>query len=251
MGGWRDTAKGEKMKADTTFTLIKKGNYAGKIIEMVREGMDPSKTLVLLPCEINVMEVINKIKRITGLRHISITFTTIRDLEMKIVADGWRELGFGKEPALVETEKIYALIARILSEDGMEWETQSQTRNMICIAADVFNTVRRARANGLDLSQEVACAAFCDRNPDETFSRLVSLYDRYKARMKEEGYMTLDDLKASANEFLNSHPGYMSEHYQFRHVILSILDFNSDYFSLISGLTEAETFEELTVFVYG
>ena len=239
------------MKADTTFTLIKKGDYAGKIMEMIREGMDPSKTLVLLPCEINVIEVINKIRQITGLRHISITFTTIRDLEMKVVADGWQELGFGKEPVLVETEEMYALIARILSEDGMEWETQFQTRNMTHIAADVFNAVRRARANGLDQAREAACAAFSDGIPNETLSRLVSLYDRYKAGMKEKGYMTLDDLKASVSEFLNSHPGYMSEHYQFKHVMLNILDFNSDYFSLISGLTETEIFENLTVFVYG
>ena len=39
MGGWHDTAKVEKMKADTTFTLIKKGDYAGKIMEMTREGI--------------------------------------------------------------------------------------------------------------------------------------------------------------------------------------------------------------------
>ena len=239
------------MKVNTTFTLVKKNNYAGKIMEMTREGMDPSKTLVLLPCEMNVIEAVNEMKRITGLRHISITFTTIRDLEMKVVADRCQELGFGKEPVLVETEEMYALIARILSEDGMEWETQFQTRNMTHIAADVFNAVRRARANGLDQAQEATRAAFSDGIPDETLSRLVGLYDRYKVKMKEEGYMTIDDLKASVSEFLNSHPGYMSEHYHFSHVMLSILDFNRDYYSLISGLTETETFEDLTVFVYG
>ena len=230
-----------------------------RVIRLLKEGTRPEEICMITFTKNGAEEMKRRIESEIGHELPGLTVSTFNAFENDIVMREWESLGYAKKPVLIDDVQSFSIIAKLLNENPiLEWTGRCflhfsvsggyGTRGALRVAADVFSAVKKARKEGRDPRQAAVIVTCADDINGTALAKLVALYDKYDAHLKERGLIDYEDQEILTFDVLGKHPDYLDRNYRFRHILADeFQDSSSAQISLIRHMTAMKTFESLTV----
>lgn len=184
-----------------------------------------------------------------------VTFNTFA---YNIVKKYYQEVGFEKEPVVINDIRQYKIIVRLLDEhtiDGIDYEgffTDAKTKHgALSCAKKVFDIIKTEQidleeSNASDLIK-TNLAGYYDSMSDQSIDQLIDLYLEYQAELLENGLITFADQEPMALKIMNNHPDLLNGEYcDYKHIMVDeAQDSNDIQMEFIKRLFNAKSRKEL------
>ena len=231
-----------------------------RVAKLLRNGEDPESFLMVTFSKAGAEEMKRRIEMKAGKELPGLTVSTFNAFEYGIVKDCWQDLGFQREPKVIDDVERFAIIADLLTAHPIyEWSGRAfvnfttstgwGTRGALSIASSVFKACKNSKAEKgtVDINDARSVTSFEEISP-AALEKLVVLYDEYEKVMKEKGLIDFDDQEILTFKMLEKDPAYLKEHYSFEHIIVDeFQDSSEGQIRLIKELKKLPTFKSLMV----
>ncbi len=203
-----------------------------RVARLLRGGSTPESILMITFTKAGAGEMKKRIEMKLGRELPSLTVSTFNSFEYEIVKNCWQELGFQREPKVIDDVERFAVIADLLTNNPIyEWSGRAfmnfsssngwGTRGALRIAADVFAACKKSKmTNGTVNMTDARAAASHEEIGPAALEKLVKLYDEYEKVMMEKSLIEFEDQEILAFKMISMDPGYLKEHYKFEHLIV-------------------------------
>ena len=169
--------------------------------------------------------------------------------------DNFEDCGFTTKPMVVDDIRNSVIITQLLDEnpvaglDYLNYDVNSPNcLGALACAKKTFETIKETQYYDLDLLKDAASEKGFFRFVGSTgLSALLSLYEDYDKRLKEENLLQFADQEPLMLGFLDGHPDYLDE-LGYRHIIVDeFQDSNDTQLEIIRRLISTKCFESLMV----
>ena len=266
----RLTANQEKaVEYDHGIVRINAGAGAGKtmvvalrIKRLIEKGVKPEEICCVTFTNAGAKEMLHRAELYAGCDLSGMKICTFNSFQNDIVMDCWEDLGFAREPKVIDDIEKYAIIAKLLNQNPIyEWTGRSflnfsstggfGTKGALRIAADVFSLIKKMQRPVSDIStsdiRDQMSFKMIDIN-DSALDKLIKLYDLYDTELKSHGLIEFEDQEILTFKVLESDPTYLENHYPFRHIIVDeFQDTSEGQINFVKQLRALPTFESLMV----
>lgn len=229
---------------------------------MFEEGIKPSEVLFITFTDAGANEMKERIAKKCEARHLyisgdDINAMTFNTFAYRIVKQNYEECGFTKPPMVVDDIRNSVIITQLLDESpvsGLDYlnytmSTPSCLGALAC-AKKTFETIKEYGFGEDDLSELERVASekgFYRFIGKGGLSALLTLYEDYDARLKEENLLQFADQEPLMLGFLDKNPDYLNE-LGYRHIIVDeFQDSNDRQLEIIRRLMSTKCFESLMV----
>lgn len=227
---------------------------------MFEEGIKPSEVLFITFTDAGANEMKARIAKKCETRglHVSgddIQAMTFNTFAYRIVKDNFEDCGFTTKPMVVDDIRNSVIITQLLDEnpvaglDYLNYDVNSPNcLGALACAKKTFETIKETQYYDLDLLKDAASEKGFFRFVGSTgLSALLSLYEDYDKRLKEENLLQFADQEPLMLGFLDGHPDYLDE-LGYRHIIVDeFQDSNDTQLEIIRRLISTKCFESLMV----
>lgn len=178
-----------------------------------------------------------------------------KEIAYRIVKDNFEDCGFTTKPMVVDDIRNSVIITQLLDEnpvaglDYLNYDVNSPNcLGALACAKKTFETIKETQYYDLDLLKDAASEKGFFRFVGSTgLSALLSLYEDYDKRLKEENLLQFADQEPLMLGFLDGHPDYLDE-LGYRHIIVDeFQDSNDTQLEIIRRLISTKCFESLMV----
>lgn len=234
-----------------------------RIKRLIEKGVRPEEICCVTFTNAGAKEMLHRAELYAGVDLTGIQICTFNSFQNDIVKDCWRDLGYSREPKVIDDIEKYAIIARLLNTHPIyEWTGRSflnfsatggWQKGALRIAADVFRAIKKTKAQ----DPQAIVDAHSVRDDagigatdisDLALDKLILLYDFYAAELRQKGLIEFDDQEILAFEVLKQNPNYLKERYVFRHLIIDeFQDSSEGQIEFIKYLMMLPTFQSLMV----
>ena len=232
-----------------------------RVARLLREGSSPESILMITFTKAGAGEMKKRIEMKLGQELPSLKVSTFNAFEYEIVKECWQELGFQREPKVIDDVERFAIIADLLTAHPIyEWSGRAfvnfssstgwGTRGALRIAADVFAVCKKSKLqnDGTVNIMDAREAASYEEISQTALEKLVKLYDEYERVMMEKSLIEFEDQELLTFKMIKKDPGYLKEHYKFEHIIVDeFQDSSEGQIELIKELKKLPTFKSLMV----
>ena len=180
---------------------------------------------------------------------------TFNTFAYRIVKDNFEDCGFTTKPMVVDDIRNSVIITQLLDEnpvaglDYLNYDVNSPNcLGALACAKKTFETIKETQDYDLDLLKDAASEKGFYRFVGSTgLSALLSLYEDYDKRLKEDNLLQFADQEPLMLGFLDRHPDYLDE-LGYRHIIVDeFQDSNDTQLEIIRRLISTKCFESLMV----
>lgn len=180
---------------------------------------------------------------------------TFNTFAYRIVKDNFKDCGFTTKPMVVDDIRNSVIITQLLDEnpvaglDYLNYDVNSPNcLGALACAKKTFETIKETQDYDLDLLKDAASEKGFYRFVGSTgLSALLSLYEDYDKRLKEENLLQFADQEPLMLGFLDRHPDYLDE-LGYRHIIVDeFQDSNDTQLEIIRRLISTKCFKSLMV----
>lgn len=227
---------------------------------MFEEGIKPSEVLFITFTDAGANEMKARIAKKCETRglHVSgddIQAMTFNTFAYRIVKDNFKDCGFTTKPMVVDDIRNSVIITQLLDEnpvaglDYLNYDVNSPNcLGALACAKKTFETIKETQDYDLDLLKDAASEKGFYRFVGSTgLSALLSLYEDYDKRLKEENLLQFADQEPLMLGFLDRHPDYLDE-LGYRHIIVDeFQDSNDTQLEIIRRLISTKCFKSLMV----
>lgn len=227
---------------------------------MFEEGIKPSEVLFITFTDAGANEMKARIAKKCETRglHVSgddIQAMTFNTFAYRIVKDNFEDCGFTTKPMVVDDIRNSVIITQLLDEnpvaglDYLNYDVNSPNcLGALACAKKTFETIKETQDYDLDLLKDAASEKGFYRFVGSTgLSALLSLYEDYDKRLKEDNLLQFADQEPLMLGFLDGHPDYLDE-LGYRHIIVDeFQDSNDTQLEIIRRLISTKCFESLMV----
>ena len=227
---------------------------------MFEEGIKPSEVLFITFTDAGANEMKARIAKKCETRglHVSgddIQAMTFNTFAYRIVKDNFEDCGFTTKPMVVDDIRNSVIITQLLDEnpvaglDYLNYDVNSPNcLGALACAKKTFETIKETQDYDLDLLKDAASEKGFYRFVGSTgLSALLSLYEDYDKRLKEDNLLQFADQEPLMLGFLDRHPDYLDE-LGYRHIIVDeFQDSNDTQLEIIRRLISTKCFESLMV----
>lgn len=227
---------------------------------MFEEGIKPSEVLFITFTDAGANEMKARIAKKCETRglHVSgddIQAMTFNTFAYRIVKDNFEDCGFTTKPMVVDDIRNSVIITQLLDEnpvaglDYLNYDVNSPNcLGALTCAKKTFETIKETQDYDLDLLKDAASEKGFYRFVGSTgLSALLSLYEDYDKRLKEDNLLQFADQEPLMLGFLDRHPDYLDE-LGYRHIIVDeFQDSNDTQLEIIRRLISTKCFESLMV----
>lgn len=219
------------------FARINAGAGAGKtlvsalrVAYMLDEGIPPEKICMLTFTNTGAEEMRQRVKQYCDDLGCDadvslLTSTTFNSFGESIVRKNYRELGFSKEPRLIDDIERFGIIARLLQHrtiDGLDYKNfamnSKYAKGALHAAREAFDVIKRERlaeGDGAVLKDKMAVMLSDERGYEE----LLELYAEYDAILHEKHLMEFADQELCILDLVDRNPFYFEE-YGYEHIMV-------------------------------
>ena len=259
----------QAIEYDHGIVRINAGAGAGKtmvvalrIKRLVEKGVLPEEICCVTFTNAGAKEMLHRAELYAGCDLSGMKICTFNSFQNDIVKDCWQDLGFSREPKVIDDVEKFAIIAKLLNQNPIyEWTGRSflnfsstggfGSKGALKIASEVFTAIKRMNrpVSGITVSdiKDVVSLSMVDIN-DTALDKLIKLYDLYDKELKSKGLIEFDDQEILTFEVLSNNPNYLAEHYNFKHIIVDeFQDSSEGQIEFIKYLRALPTFESLMV----
>lgn len=172
----------------------------------------------------------------------------------------YEELGFSKEPIVIDDIRQCKIIVRLLDEhtiDGIDYEAffidGKSAHGALACARKVFDIIKTEQidpeAEGAAREIKTYLAGYYDSMSDQSIDQLIDLYIEYRNELLENGLITFADQEPMAIRILDAHPDLLDlEPFGFKHIMVDeFQDSNDIQMEFVKRLSNAKTFNEMVV----
>ena len=227
---------------------------------MFEEGIKPSEVLFITFTDAGANEMKARIAKKCETRglHVSgddIQAMTFNTFAYRIVKDNYEDCGFTTKPMVVDDIRNSVIITQLLDEnpvaglDYLNYDVNSPNcLGALACAKKTFETIKETQYYDLDLLKDAASEKGFYRFVGSTgLSALLSLYEDYDKRLKEDNLLQFADQEPLMLGFLDGHPDYLDE-LGYRHIIVDeFQDSNDTQLEIIRRLISTKCFKSLMV----
>ena len=180
---------------------------------------------------------------------------TFNTFAYRIVKDNFEDCGFTTKPMVVDDIRNSVIITQLLDEnpvaglDYLNYDVNSPNcLGALACAKKTFETIKETQDYDLDLLKDAASEKGFYRFVGSTgLSALLSLYEDYDKRLKEDNLLQFADQEPLMLGFLDGHPDYLDE-LGYRHIIVDeFQDSNDTQLEIIRRLISTKCFKSLMV----
>ena len=180
---------------------------------------------------------------------------TFNTFAYRIVKDNFEDCGFTTKPMVVDDIRNSVIITQLLDEnpvaglDYLNYDVNSPNcLGALACAKKTFETIKETQDYDLDLLKDAASEKGFYRFVGSTgLSALLSLYEDYDKRLKEDNLLQFADQEPLMLGFLDRHPDYLDE-LGYRHIIVDeFQDSNDTQLEIIRRLISTKCFKSLMV----
>lgn len=260
-------AQSYAIQYDHGIARINAGAGAGKtmvvafhIKALLDKGVKPEEICCITFTNAGAKEMLHRAELYSGRSLENMKICTFNAFEYDIVKECWAQLGFPREPKVIDEVERYSIIADIINKNPIySWtgntflnftNTKGWQKGALQITAEIFSEVKKRKASGMPCTTDEvrkSIGAISDVN-DITLYRLIELYDLYENRLKQLALVEFDDQEILAFKIIQSDPGYLQRRWPFRHIIVDeFQDTSEAQLNLIKLFRQMPTFESLLV----
>ena len=261
------------VNAEKGVWVVNAGAGAGKtmtvalrVVTLISNGVLPSEIFLVTFTNAGAEEMIERIRMyladfgieddISGLK--CMTFNAFGD---EIITREYASLGFTSPPKVIDDIERSGIIQDLLVDHpvtGLDYRNftmnSKNVRGALAMTKKIFDIVKQGEG-GVSYGLSDIDKVYAALGPDRRFARdgydtvrqVISLYDLYDEKMREESLIEFADQEVLLFEILRRDPHYL-ERYGFRHILVDeFQDSNAGQIELIKKLCEAPSFESLQV----
>lgn len=229
---------------------------------LFEEGIKPSEVLFITFTDAGANEMKERIAKKCESRNLyvsgdDINAMTFNTFAYRIVRENYDACGFTKPPMVVDDIRNSVIITQLLDENtipGLDYlNYAANTPNCLgalACARKTFETIKENQFDSCDLDQLESAASekgFYRFIGSGGLGALLSLYEDYDKRLKEENLLQFADQEPLMLAFLDKHPDYLNG-LGYRHIIVDeFQDSNDTQLEIIRRLISTDCFQSLMV----
>ena len=261
-------AQQQAVEYEKGIVRINAGAGAGKtmvvalrIKRLVEKGVLPQEICCVTFTNAGAKEMLHRAELYAGCDLSEMKICTFNSFQNDIVKDCWKELGFAREPKVIDDIDKYAIIANLLNNNPIfEWTGNSflnfsavggWQKGALRIASDVFSAIKKLKMALATIDVDSVKNEASLNASDISYvalDKLIKMYDLYEAELKQKGLIEFIDQEALTFKVLSQDPDYLNAHYAFKHIIVDeFQDTSAGQIEFIKYMRAMPTFESLMI----
>lgn len=189
----------------------------------------------------------------------ALNIMTFNTFAFNIVKEYYEELGFEREPVVIDDIRNAKIIVDLLNEnpvDGLNYESFTMSAKEVIgalpMTAIIFERMKKLQLNSGSFDVEKIVSEdlgyrFTHLLPTNALSGVIDLYDQYEERLKEEGLVLFADQEPMAMQCLKNHPEYL-ENLGYEHLVVDeFQDSNDIQMQFVKMLCQTKSYKSLVV----
>lgn len=172
----------------------------------------------------------------------------------------YEELGFLKEPVVIDDIRNKKIIVNLLNENtvsGLNYESaladMPTCRGAVAVVAKAFEIIKKQQIvvgsvdDEIKLNKALGYGYLKFMTGSTTTREILDLYDLYEKELLEEGLITFADQEPMALRMLDEHPDYL-ENLGYKHIVIDeFQDSNDIQMEFVKRLCSTKSYQSLVV----
>lgn len=231
---------------------------------LLEEGVLPSEILFITFTDAGANEMKERIAKKCEYRNLGISKNDIQAMTFntfayRIVRKNYEDCGFTREPVVIDEVRNSVIVTQMLDEQpvsGLDYlnflSNTPNCRGALACAKKIFDVIKTENidTDNINAEQQVRDAiggGFYRFMGDNSISELVSMYQDYDKRLKEDNLLQFSDQEPLMFHILDLHPDYL-DRFGYKHIVVDeFQDSNDIQLETIKRLTKCPSFESLMV----
>ena len=223
-----------------------------RVLNLLCKGVLPEEILLISFTNTAADEMRERIEEYSYYMGLSTDLSKLRvetfhGFGCSLLRDKWRELGFSKEPQVIDNISRAGIISEILEEiyiPGLDYRNFTLRIGNTLGALPKTEKAFRMIKEGMDSSEKLTCELDIEK---ETADMFLTAFSRYETALKEKGLIEFSDMESMVFDVFEKDPSYL-ESLGIKHFIVDeFQDTNEREIKILRKTRDIPSFESLMV----